>query len=98
MQAAILSAVPGPEPAISDHPPPCRADGWIFYIPAFIHHYTLSCPPTFFEGFRDELAAQAVSKSAVRFPKERPVPYELISTMAKVRARDNHERAAKKKI
>jgi uncharacterized protein YdhG (YjbR/CyaY superfamily) len=42
--------------------------------------------------------AQAVSKSAVRFPKERPVPYELISTMAKVRARDNHERAAKKKI
>ncbi len=98
MQAAILSAVPEAEPVISYQLPAYRADGWIFYISAFTNHYTLSCPPPFFEGFREELAAYAVSKSAVRFPKDRPVPYELISTMANVKARINHEHAAQKKI
>lgn len=98
MQDAILSAVPAAEPTISYQIPAYRADGWIFYISAFTNHYTLSCPPPFLEGFRDELASYAVSKSAVQFPKDRPVPYPLISHMAKVRARDNRERAAKTKI
>ncbi|GLS02199.1 hypothetical protein GCM10007859_22210 [Brevundimonas denitrificans] len=96
MQDAILSAVPEAEPAISYQLPAYKADGWIFYISAFTRHYTLSCPPPFFEGFREELAPYVVSKSAVRFPKDRPVPYSLISKMAKVRARENRERAAKK--
>lgn len=98
MQAAILSAVPEAEPVISYQLPAYRADGWIFYISAFTNHYTLSCPPPFFEGFKEELAAYAVSKSAVRFPKDRAVPYDLISTMAKVKARDNREQAARKKV
>ena len=98
MQDAILSAVPEAEPVISYQLPAYKADGWIFYISAFTNHYTLSCPPPFFEGFRKKLAAYAVSKSAVRFPKNLPLPYELISTMAKVRARDNHLRAAQKKV
>lgn len=96
MQRAILSAVPEAEPVISYQLPAYRADGWIFYIAAFANHFTLSCPPPFFEGFSEELSAYAVSKSAVRFPKDRPVPYALISEMAKVRARQNRERAAKK--
>ncbi|MDI1326759.1 MAG: DUF1801 domain-containing protein [Brevundimonas sp.] len=98
MQAAILSAVPEAEAVISYQLPAYKADGWIFYISAFTNHYSLSCPPPFFEGFRDELSAYAVSKSAVQFPKDRPLPYELISRMAKVKARENHERAAKQKI
>lgn len=98
MQDAILSAVPEAEPAISYQIPAYRADGWIFYISAHANHYTLSCPPPFFEGFREELSSYVVSKSAVQFPKDRPVPYELISRMAKVRARDNRERAAKRKV
>lgn len=98
MQAAILAAVPEAEPAISYQIPAYRADGWLFYISAFTKHYTLSCPPPFFEGFSDELAPYLVSKSAVQFPKDRPVPYELISHMAKLRARENRERAAKKKL
>lgn len=56
MQAAILSALPEAEPTISYQLPAYRADGWIFYISAFTNHYTLSCPPPFFEGFKDELA------------------------------------------
>lgn len=98
MQAAILSAVPEAEPVISYQIPAYKADGWLFYISAFTNHFTLSCPPPFFEGFRDELASYVVSKSAVQFRKDRPVPYQLISHMAKVRARYNRERTTRKKV
>lgn len=95
MQDAILSAVPEAEPTISYQLPAYRSDGWVFYISAFTNHYTLSCPPPFFEGFSNDLSSYVVSKSAVQFLKARPVPYALISDMAKVRARQNRERAAK---
>ncbi|KQY96377.1 iron chaperone [Brevundimonas sp. Root1423] len=97
MQDAILSAVPEAEPVISYQVPAYKADGWIFYIAAFTNHYTLSCPPPFFEGFTDELSSYVVSKSVVQFPKSRPVPYDLITHMAGIRARDNRDRAARKK-
>lgn len=98
MQDAILSAVPGAEPVISYQIPAYKADGWLFYISAYANHYSLASPPPFFEGFEDELAPYVVSKSAVQFPKDRPVPYELISHMAKLRARENRERAVRKKL
>ncbi|GAA0634043.1 iron chaperone [Brevundimonas lenta] len=93
MQAAILDAVPGAESVISYQIPAYKSDGWLFYISAHANHYSLSCPPPFFDGFRNELASYRVSKSAAQFPKNRPVPYALISDMAKVRARENRERA-----
>jgi uncharacterized protein YdhG (YjbR/CyaY superfamily) len=95
MQDAILSAVPEAEPVISYQIPAYKADGWLFYISAYTNHYSLASPPPFFEGFEDALSAWAVSKSAVQFPKSQPVPYALISEMAKVRAGQNRERAKK---
>jgi len=96
MQDAILSAVPEAQPVISYQLPAYKADGWIFYISAFTNHYSLSSPPPFFEGFKEELASYVVSKSVVQFPKDRPVPYALISEMAKVKAKLNRERAGRK--
>jgi len=95
MQAAILDAVPNAEAVISYQIPAYKADGWLFYISAHANHYSLSCPPPFFEGYAKELSAWKVSKSAVQFPKDQPVPLALISDMAKARARANRERAAK---
>ncbi|HEX8661544.1 MAG TPA: DUF1801 domain-containing protein [Brevundimonas sp.] len=97
MQDAILSAVPEAEPVISYQIPAYKADGWLFYISAYTNHYSLASPPPFFEGFEDALSEYSVSKSAVQFPKDRPIPYALISEMAKTRARQNRERAARKK-
>lgn len=95
MQDAIMTAIPNAAPVISYQLPAYKADGWVVYIAAFSNHYTLSCPPPFFEGFKDELSSYVVSKSAVQFPKARPVPYALISEMAKVRALQNRERESK---
>lgn len=95
IQAAILDAVPEAEAVISYQIPAYKADGWLFYISAYANHYSLSCPPPFFEEHAKELSAWKVSKSAVQFPKDQPIPLALISDMAKARAKGNRERAGK---
>jgi uncharacterized protein YdhG (YjbR/CyaY superfamily) len=65
---------------------------------AHTNHYSLSCPPPFtvFDVFKKELSPYKVSKSAIRFPLDEPVPVELISGIAKYRANENAEQANKK--
>jgi uncharacterized protein YdhG (YjbR/CyaY superfamily) len=62
-------------------------------------YIAISCPPPFkvFEVFKEQLAPYEVSKSAVQFPKSKPVPFELISEMAKFNAKENEKKSKAKK-
>jgi uncharacterized protein YdhG (YjbR/CyaY superfamily) len=90
VRKTIQSAVPGAEEMISYQIPAFKLGGWIFYYSAYKNHYSLSCPPPFtvFEKFKKELAPYEVSKSAIKFPLDKPVPVKLISEMAKFRAEE----------
>lgn len=96
IEAAILAAVPDAEAVISYQLPAYKSDGFVFYISAYSKHYGLSFPPPFtiHEAFKDQLAPYSTSKSAIQLPKDRPIPYALITEMAAFRARENRERAA----
>lgn len=88
IQMTIRKAVPDAEEMISYQIPAFKSNGvWIFYYSAYTKHYSLSCPPPFtvFEKFKDELSAFEVSKSAIKFPLDKPVPVKLISDLAKFR-------------
>ncbi len=91
VRKSISAAVPDAEEVISYQIPAFKLNGWIFYYSAYTNHYSLSCPPPFtiFTEFKEELAQYEVSKSAIRFPFDKPVPVELISAMSKFRAREN---------
>jgi uncharacterized protein YdhG (YjbR/CyaY superfamily) len=99
VQQAIHEAVPDAEEVISYQIPAFKSHGWVFYYSAYKQHYSLSCPPPFtvFEAFATELAPYEMSKSAIRFPLDQPVPVELITAMAKHRAAENIEAEARKK-
>ncbi|MGH6614964.1 iron chaperone [Sphingomonas sp.] len=99
MRAAIHAAVPDAEEAISYQLPAFRYHGWIFYFSAYTDHYAISCPPPFavFEAFGDQLAGYEISKTAVKFPKSKPVPLTLIGEMSAFRARENLQRASGKR-
>jgi uncharacterized protein YdhG (YjbR/CyaY superfamily) len=90
VRKTIQSAVPGAEEMISYQIPAFKLGNWIFYYSAYKNHYSLSCPPPFtvFEKFKKELAPYEVSKSAIKFPLDKPVPVKLISEMAKFRAEE----------
>jgi uncharacterized protein YdhG (YjbR/CyaY superfamily) len=91
----IRKAVPDAEEVISYQLPAFKVNGgWVLYFGGFKDHFSLSCPPPFtvFQVFKKELAPYAVSKSAIRFPLNRPVPTGLIAALAKFRAKEARER------
>lgn len=99
IRKTIREAVPGAEEVISYQIPAYKYKGWILYFSVYKNHYSIACPPplTFFEVFSEELAPYESSKSTVKFPKEQPLPLELIGKIARFRARENEEREQQKK-
>ena len=93
IREAILSAVPDAEERISYQIPAFHHHGWIFYMSAHKQHFNLACPPpsAAFEAFQSELAEYKQTKSAVLFPKSKPIPLELIRRMAAVQAKANRQ-------
>ena len=91
VRSTIQKAVPGAEEVISYNIPVFKFHGWLLYYSAYTSHFSLSCPPPFaaFEKFKKELSRYEVSKSAVRFPLDEPVPVKLIAAMAKFNAELN---------
>lgn len=98
VRSTIQKAVPNAEEVISYNIPAFKYHGWILYYSAYTNHFSLSCPPPFtiFTKFKKELEPYEVSKSAIRFPLDEPVPTALISAIAKFRATENEETEAKK--
>lgn len=91
VRALLHDAVPEAEEAISYQIPATRTrDGWIFYFSAYKKHFSLSFPPpsTLYDDFGEELACYKCSKSAIQIPYGEPVPADLITRMAKHRARE----------
>ena len=97
VRESIRKAVPDAEEVISYQMPAFKQNGWIFYYSAYAKHYSLSCPPPFtvFTEFEEDLKPYEVSKSAIKFPLDKPVPKNLIASMAKYQAQEN---AKKKKL
>src|SRR5688572_15195208 len=83
VRQAILKAVPDAEEVISYQLPAYKYHGFVMYFGAYTNHFSVSSPPPTFEIFKNELKEYKVSKSAVQFPYNKPVPVELIGKMAK---------------
>lgn len=98
IRKAIKTAVPKVEERISYQLPAFHYHGWVFYMSAHKNHFNLSCPPpsAAFESFKDELSEYKKTKSAVIFPKSKPLPIDLITRMARVQAKANAEKENKK--
>jgi uncharacterized protein YdhG (YjbR/CyaY superfamily) len=91
VRQTIRKAVPKAEEVISYQIPCYKLDGvYVLYFAGFKDHFSLSCPPPFtvFEAFAKQLAPYEVTKSAIRFPLDEPVPVKLITAIAKFRAKE----------
>jgi uncharacterized protein YdhG (YjbR/CyaY superfamily) len=91
IRKTVQKAVPDAEEVISYNIPAFKSHGWVLYYSAYTNHFSISCPPPFtiFEAFKKELAPYEQSKSAIRFPLDKPVPTKLLTEIAKFRAKEN---------
>jgi uncharacterized protein YdhG (YjbR/CyaY superfamily) len=96
LRAAIRAAAPEAEEKISYQMPTFFLKGNLVYFAAWKKHMGFYAIPSANAEFKDELAAYTVSKGAVQFPLDQPLPVELITRMVRFRVAENLARAEAK--
>ena len=94
VRATIKEAAPDAEEAISYQMPTFRLEGNLVHFAAFKNHIGLYPTPSGTERFRKELSSYETGKGSIRFPLDKPIPYDLIAKIVKFRVRENLEKAA----
>jgi uncharacterized protein YdhG (YjbR/CyaY superfamily) len=85
----IRKAAPDAKETISYQMPAFRLKGNLVYFAAFKKHIGFFPTPGGIEAFKDELSDFEVSKGTIRFPLDKPIPYELITRIVAFRVKEN---------
>jgi len=96
LRAAIKSAAPKAEEVISYQMPAYKYNGMLVFFAAWQSHIGLY-PAGRLMAFEKELAGYERSKGTIKFPLDKPIPYNLVTKIVKFRVKENEEKAALKK-
>jgi uncharacterized protein YdhG (YjbR/CyaY superfamily) len=98
VRSAIRQAVPETQELISYQIAAYKLAGApLLYFAGWKKHYSLyPVNERLVSHFHDDLSAYEIEKSTIRFPLDQPVPVQLIGRIAKYRARELSEKAAKR--
>jgi uncharacterized protein YdhG (YjbR/CyaY superfamily) len=94
IRTTIRKAAPDAEETISYQMPTFTLNGNLIHFAAYKKHIGFYPTPTGIEQFKDELSAYESAKGSVRFPLDRPIPFDLIGRIVKFRVEENLKRAA----
>jgi uncharacterized protein YdhG (YjbR/CyaY superfamily) len=97
IRLTIRKAAPNAEEAISYQIPAFKLNGNLVFFAAYKNHIGLYPAPRGDEEFKQELAAYEGGKGTVRFPLDKPIPFDLIRRIVIFRVGKNLEKAAAKK-
>jgi len=97
IRQTIHAAAPDAQETINYAIPTFTLKGNLVHFAAFDKHIGFYPAPSGIERFKEELSAYESAKGSVQFPLDRPIPYDLISTIVKFRVQENLQRAEAKK-
>ena len=93
IRKTIRKAAPDAKEAIKYQMPTFILNGNLIHFAAFKKHIGLYPAPRGIESFKDEMAPYEGAKSSLRFPLDKPIPFNLISRIVKFRVQKNIEGA-----
>ena len=93
IRMTIRKAAPDAEETIKYDMPTFILNGNLVYFAAFKKHIGFYPPITGSEELKNELSAYEGPKGSLKFPLDKPIPYDLISKIVTVRVKENLERA-----
>jgi uncharacterized protein YdhG (YjbR/CyaY superfamily) len=97
IRMTIRKAAPDAEETISYQMPTFTLKGkYLVYFAAFKKHIGFYPAPVGNAEFEAELAVYEAGKGTVKFPFDKPIPFDLISKIVEFRAKENVERAEAK--
>ncbi len=93
IRKTVKEAAPDAQETIKYQMPTFTLNGNLVYFAAFKNHIGFYPPSAANEQFKDELAGYEGPKGSLRFPLDRPIPYDLISRIVKIRVQENLDKA-----
>lgn len=96
LRQTIKTLVPDAEEGISYGMPGYKYKGSLLWFAAFKTHYGLYPHAKAIEVFREKLSPYAISKGAIRFPLDQPLPLELVAEIVQFRLEENKRKATLK--
>ena len=97
MRATIREAAPDAQETIKYRMPTFVLHGNLVHFAAYKNHIGFYPVPSGIEAFKDELGPYHVSKGAIQFPLNKPIPYDLIRKITAYRVQENLEKATAKR-
>ena len=91
MRTTIKQVAPQAEEAISYNMPAFKLDGMLVWYAGYKEHIGLYPKPRVIEVFKKELTDYKLSKGAIQFPLDQPLPLNLITRIVKYRIKENQE-------
>jgi uncharacterized protein YdhG (YjbR/CyaY superfamily) len=95
LRQAIRDSAPEAEEAISYQMPTFKLNGNLVHIAAFRNHIGFYPTSSGIEAFKEELSGYEVSKGTVRFPMNKPIPFDLVMKIVSYRVKENSDRKKK---
>ena len=98
IRGVIAKAAPKAQEAMSYGVPSFKLNGKnLVLFAAFKKHIGFYPEPSAIEAFKNELKNYETAKGTIKFPIDKPIPFELISNIVKFRVRETIERQKKTK-
>src|SRR5258708_4307622 len=94
IRTTIRTAAPDAEETIKYQMPTFTLNGNLVHFATFKKHIGFYPPVKGDEKLKNELSIYEGPKGSLKFPLDKPIPYDLISRIVKVRVRENLEKAA----
>jgi uncharacterized protein YdhG (YjbR/CyaY superfamily) len=92
----IQQAAPDAKEAIKYGMPTFVLNGNLVHFAAYKNHIGFYPAPSGIDSFIDELAVYRTGKGTIQFPINKPIPFDLISKVVKLRVEENMRKARKK--
>ncbi len=93
----IRKAAPEAEETIKYQMPTFTLKGNLVHFAAFKRHIGFYPVPTGIDEFKNELSAYEGGKGSVKFPLDKPIPFDIISKIVTFRVKENLEKAEVKR-
>lgn len=90
IRQTIRKAAPNAEETISYQMPTFKLNGtYLVYFAAWKNHIGFYATPSGNEAFKEELSVYQGAKGSVRFPIDKPMPFDLIKKIVKYRIKES---------
>jgi len=89
LRQAIRDSAPEAEEAISYQIPTFKLNGNLVHFAAFKNHIGFYPTSSGIEAFKEELSDYEIRKGTVRFPLNKPIPFDLVRKIVRYRVKEN---------